>query len=216
MGIIASDKGGSFELPPVGIFPAICVQVIDLGTQTNEYQGEVTTSRQIRLGWELTGDDRLGSGASGTMQNNEPFLVTEFYTLSLNEQANLRKLLEGWRGRPFTEEELKGFDITNLLGKPCLLDIAQKAKQKGGMKSFVQSAKRWPTGEETKIPFNSLLQFSLEADDYNATVYDGMTQWLKDKIALSPQWKELNGFTSAKPTAKPVNESAPFDDEIPF
>ncbi|WP_210238339.1 hypothetical protein, partial [Mesorhizobium sp. M2E.F.Ca.ET.209.01.1.1] len=97
-------------------------QVIDLGTQTNEYQGEVSTVRQIRLAWELTGDDRLGSGASFQMKNKEPFLVTEIVTLSLNERANLRRLLEGWRGRPFTEDELKGFDIVNLLGKPCLLD----------------------------------------------------------------------------------------------
>ncbi len=128
-------------MPPVGVFPAVCVQVIDLGTQTNDYQGEVSTARQIRLAWELQGPDRLGSGANHLMKNNEPFLVTEIYTLSLNERANLRRVLEGWRGRPFTEVDLKGFDITNLLGKPCLIDIAQKAKASGGTKSVASS--RW-------------------------------------------------------------------------
>ncbi|WP_210238383.1 hypothetical protein, partial [Mesorhizobium sp. M1C.F.Ca.ET.188.01.1.1] len=101
--------------------------------------------------------------------------------------------LEGWRGRPFTEDELKGFDIVNLLGKPCLLDIAQKAKLNGGTKSYVQSIKRWPSGEEPKAPYNQLLQFSLEEGDYRPEVYEGLTSWLKEKIALSPQWKERNG-----------------------
>src|SRR5208337_1405024 len=45
------------------------------------------------------------------------------YTLSLHEKAALRKDLESWRGRTFTEEELKGFDVENVLDVPCLLNV---------------------------------------------------------------------------------------------
>ena len=113
----------------VRLFPGVCVQVIDFGTHKNEYEGEVSTLHQIRLGWELVGDDKLSSGASHLMQDGKPFLVTEIYTLGLGEQANLRAILKGWRGKSFTEQELKGFDISALLGKACLLDITHKAEK---------------------------------------------------------------------------------------
>lgn len=212
MGLIASNNGGNFEQPPAGIFPAVCVQVIDLGTQTNEYQGETTKSRQVRIAWELQGADMLGGGATGFMSNGEPFMVTEIYTLSLNERANLRSILEGWRGRPFTEEELEGFDIANLLGKPCLVDIEHKAKQSGGTKAKVKSAKKWPAGQEAKIPVNELTYFELT--DFNPDTYNGLSQWLRDKIALSPEFAAANGAPA--PVAKAAVEDAPFDDEIPF
>jgi hypothetical protein len=66
--------------------------------------------------------------------------------LSLNEQANLRSILEGWRGKAFSEEELAGFDIAALLGKPCLVDIEHKAKRNGNMKSKVKSVNASPAG----------------------------------------------------------------------
>ena len=35
---------------------------------------------------------------------DKPIAISEFYTLSLNEKANLRRDLVGWRGRSFTGE----------------------------------------------------------------------------------------------------------------
>jgi hypothetical protein len=58
----------------------------------------------------------------------KPFMVSKFYTLSLNEKASLRKDLQSWRGKPFTEEELKGFDVEKLIGANCLLNIVEYEK----------------------------------------------------------------------------------------
>ena len=43
--------------------------------------------------------------------------------LSLSEKANLRKDLESWRGKAFTAEELKGFDIEKLIGVNAMASI---------------------------------------------------------------------------------------------
>lgn len=215
MAIIAANTGGKFELPPAGVFPAVCVQVIDLGTQRNEYDGDITNVRQVRLGWELTGEDKLGSGASHLMNDGNPFLVTEIYTLSLNEQANLRAILEGWRGVTFTDDELKGFDIAKLLGKPCLLDIEHKAKRNGGTKSKVKSAKRWPSGQPTPAFKNSTVMFSL--NEFSQPVFESLSQWVRDKIASSPEYAKLKGLASEDTAgAAPAVKETPFDDEIPF
>ena len=37
--------------------------------------------------------------------------ISATYTLSLGERSNLRKMLESWRSRAFTPEELQGFDL---------------------------------------------------------------------------------------------------------
>jgi len=111
MALTASDTGGgNFKRVPAGAHIARCFSVIDCGTQTTNGQYGVTTNRKIRLAWEIFGED----------ENNEPLVVeydgvtrpmtiNKTYTLSLGEKASLRKDLSAWRGRDFTEEELKGF-----------------------------------------------------------------------------------------------------------
>jgi len=43
----------------------------------------------------------------------------------LSEKANLRKDLENWRGKGFTEAELAGFDVESIRGANCLLTITE-------------------------------------------------------------------------------------------
>jgi hypothetical protein len=55
------------------------------------------------------------------------------FTLSLHEKASLRKILQSWRGKAFTPEELKKFDVTTILGKPCLITVTHEPKDGGGV-----------------------------------------------------------------------------------
>ena len=48
----------------------------------------------------------------------------------MSEKANLRKDLEGWRGKSFTESELEGFDLEKLIGSNCMLNIVYNKKGK--------------------------------------------------------------------------------------
>jgi hypothetical protein len=56
--------------------------------------------------------------------------VGKWYTASIGEKANLRKDLVNWRGREFTDDELKGFDVKKLLGVPCMLSLTPNDKGK--------------------------------------------------------------------------------------
>ena len=60
--------------------------------------------------WELPGEEIEIEGEM------KPRAISETYTNSLGEKANLRKMLENWRGRAFTQEEMDGFDLRNVLG----------------------------------------------------------------------------------------------------
>jgi len=59
------------------------------------------------------------------------FDVARVYTLSLHERAALRKDLESWRGRKFTEIELDGFDLERLIGVNAQVQVTQDLSDDG-------------------------------------------------------------------------------------
>lgn len=118
MPVIAKEEK-TYEAVPTGMQQAVCAMVCDIGTHKGEYQGKETNRHQVVIIWELDEKKTEGDFAG------QPFQVSKFYTLSLGEKANLRKDLESWRGRPFTAEELQGFDLENLIGANCFLNIVE-------------------------------------------------------------------------------------------
>ena len=96
-----------FEMCPAGAHLAVCYQVIDLGTQLTNYQGKEKQQRKVFIGWELPNE---------LMEDGRPFVVGKRYTFSSYERATLRMHLESWRGSKFSDDEISGFNIRNLLG----------------------------------------------------------------------------------------------------
>ena len=121
MPIIAKDTGGEdYENAPTGNQLAVCAFVEDIGTHRGEYQGVPNERHQIVICWELAETMTTGEYAG------RPFMLSKFYTLSLAKKANLRQDLESWRGKAFTDEELKGFDVEKLKGVNCLLNVIEE------------------------------------------------------------------------------------------
>lgn len=123
MPIIAKEpKGGNFIPAPPGTHAAVCVDVIDLGMLEVNFGGKASKKHKIRIAWQI----------DEVMEDNKPFLVQKRYTLSLHQKAQLRKDLESWRGKQFSPEELEGFDVENLIGVNCLLNVIQEVSAKDG------------------------------------------------------------------------------------
>jgi hypothetical protein len=118
MAIIATarSEGTTFEPAPGGVHQAVCVDVVDMGVLEVTYAGVTKKQHKVRLVWQI----------EELMDDGKPFIVQKRYTLSLNEKATLRKDLEGWRGRSFTDAELAGFDLEVLVGINCLLNVVQR------------------------------------------------------------------------------------------
>lgn len=103
------------------------------------YAGEEKKQHKIRVVWQI---------AEQNPRTKKPFEVSKRYTLSLHEKAGLRKDLEAWRGRAFTEEELQGWDVEQILSVPCLLSILQTPKPNGEIWANINSIMRLPKGME--------------------------------------------------------------------
>jgi hypothetical protein len=60
-----------------------------------------------------------------------PYMVMATFTNSLHEKSRLRPMLEAWRGRKFTNEELDGFDLEKLIGANCQVQVIHAITDKG-------------------------------------------------------------------------------------
>lgn len=199
MPLVAKDTSvGSFERVPEGLHRAICNMVVDLGLQEREWQGQKRQVHQVYIRWEFP-MERIKYDKDGEEQEG-PMVLGEVYTLSLSEKANLRKHLEAWRGRKFTQDELNGFDLFTLLGKGCQIQVSHNQR---GDKTFqnIQAVVSWPKDipqpATTECP---LLKYG-PGDEGD---FDKLPDWLKAKI---------NNQVKSAAVAPVADE---FDDEIPF
>jgi hypothetical protein len=85
------------------------------------------------------------------LDDGKPFLVRRRYTCSLHEKATLRRDLESWRGRGFTDQELQSFDLEILLSASCLLNIIHEARN-GSIFANVAGVMRLPKGMMPPVP----------------------------------------------------------------
>ena len=151
MGLIASSSGGGeFEAVPIGTHRAICYKLADAGTREEKFKDEDAKKRHtIFIFFELP-DLRTSK--------DQPFSIFKQYTLSLNENSALHKDLKSWRGKSFTEAELKSFDMANILGVNCDIEVEHTA---GGRAKIVSIFK--PDGGAKKVAtVNDQVMFDLE------------------------------------------------------
>jgi hypothetical protein len=110
---VSAGSGTTFQPAPAGVHQAVCVDVVDLGIIEVTWQGKTKKQHKVKVVWQI----------NEARDDGKPFLVQKRYTASLHEKAGLRKDLESWRGRAFTEDELRGFDLEALLGANCLVNV---------------------------------------------------------------------------------------------
>jgi hypothetical protein len=117
MPMVASQKPSNFVPAPEGVHAGVLVDIVDLGMQKN-FNGD-GLGHKCRFVWEIEAERPEGGR----------YLISETYTVSLHEKANLRKALKSWRGKDFTTEELASFDLEKLIGVPCTLVVSHNERQ---------------------------------------------------------------------------------------
>lgn len=108
--------GGGGEKAPPGNHPAVLVAIVGMGTQKSDYQGVVKWNRRAFFVWELVTKKNSLSGKN--------HLIGIDLTMSFAEKAKLKAFVESWQGRAIPAGE--SFDVSELLGKPCLLSVKMK------------------------------------------------------------------------------------------
>jgi hypothetical protein len=218
MSFYVEDKGGSFERCPEGMHMGRCYRIVDLGTQKSEYMGQTKYLHKIMLGWEIHGINQDGSPIK--MNDGRPFAIFKNYTLSWSEKANLRLDLQSWRGKAFTQEEMRRFDLQTVLGAWCMLNIIERPGKDGKTYTNVAGVSPVPAMlKQNGLPsaINKNEMFNLDKPDM--AMFEAFSDNLKTKITSSPEWQKLQGkkTDAPVPTSQPSANSVMDDDsDIPF
>jgi hypothetical protein len=169
-----------------GAYLARCVGAMDMGDQYDAFHKK--TKRDIMLTFELT-DEYV---ERESVQENR--WISRSFTLSLSEKSSLRKALSDWFGRDLTEDERRGFDVTELIGRGCLLQITKKERADGGFRNQISTIGALPKGMQAGKPTGPTFVFDMD-NETTWHVLDDLPahmQWLATQARESTTWQALH------------------------
>lgn len=208
MAINATSNGPKKEPIPAGNYAARCYQMIHIGTVTEVILGESKVLNKVRIGWELPTEMRVFDEAKG----EQPLVISEEFTLSMHEKSKLRKFLASWRGKDFSEEEAKCFDVTKLVGAPCMLNVIHKPSKSDPSTVYANIGSLSPVPKGLKVDPAINPAFILDYDNFMFDKFEILPDFIKTKMKTSIEFAAMQQ-PAHMPTASDLQD--PLDD-LPF
>lgn len=202
------------ELIPAGTYLARLYSIIEIGTETFEYQGEEKKSHKIRLTWELPTELKVFNEEKG----EQPIVISEEMGFSMHEKATLRsKIVHGMLGTSLTDTEAEGFDIDNLLGKECLLNIVHKPSKKDSEVKYEQINSVSPLMKGQTCPEQINPNVTLYFSNWSQELFEKLPEFLRKKIMATPEYQSTIGVGGdSSSVSNKVTEEAINPEDIPF
>jgi hypothetical protein len=204
MAIIAENNGaGNFEreLIPSGLQVARCYSMLEIGTVSETWEGQSKNQKKVRLTFELPNELRVFKPENG----EQPMSISKTFTQTMHEKGGLRKFLEQWRGKAFTEDEAKRFDVSKLLGAPCTLTIVHTEKDG---KTFSNISSIAPVMKNMSCPDQINPNKILSYDAFDWDIYNSLPEFLQNQMAATPEYGRLQAAMAAQnrnvATAQPM------------
>jgi hypothetical protein len=180
----AGTTGEPRELCPPATYFATCVGLYDVGTRDNTFEGKTKKQHQVVLAFEVSGA-KNGDG--------RPFVVSKFYTLSFGERATLRKDVESWDGKSYPKDH--EYPVETLIDRPCMITVAHKERQGGGMREEIKSISGVPAGMPK--PTSELDSIVYELDP-SKDIPENVPVWIQNQIITSDEWVAVHGKTEPR------------------
>lgn len=194
MSLKVSEDSTQFPILEAGEHLGICYSIVDAGTREEQYMDNPPKLRKlIFVTWEIP---------ALTLDDGRPKATGKKYTASLNENSALYKDLVTWRGKPFTNEELKSFDVSKMIGAPANLHVEhyedKNGKKRAGLKAIFK-----PDVFKTTETINDPVIFDLdvycefvsgstdEATVAMSETFDKIPEWLQEIIKDSIEYKAV-------------------------
>lgn len=214
---IKAGSESTFTPVPPGMHLARCYKIIDLGTQQVEYKGEVKFQEKVMIQFEVHGEDDQGNPL--VTSKGEPMSISKNYTASLNDSATLRIDLKNWRGRDFTPEEMRGFELKNILGAWAMITVVKTQGRDGKEYTNIGAVMPVPANmKKAGLPDGINKTEIFDISNPSLEVYEKLSDNLKAKIQKSPEWqdylKRTQGTTKSAVEKNDVFEG--LSDDIPF
>lgn len=217
--IVSKREDFEREIVPAGNHIARCIKFMHFGHVPDTYMGERRIVNKCRYTWELPGEMRVFDEEKG----EQPMSVSKDYTVSLGDRANLRKDLESWRGKAFSDEELQGFDISKVVGVPCMLNVIHKESQRTGKTyAVISSITPIPKGVECPPQINPSFTWDYN-ENFDEGILENLNKYFQDIIKGSEEYENIKNPKpqESQPQDVPMptveDEPMPIEiDDLPF
>lgn len=197
----------AIEQIQAGSYVARCYQMLHIGTIPSEWKGEAKLRNLVRITFELPSELKVFKEG----QEPKPVAISAEYTLSLGEKSKLRPVLEGWRGKKFTEEEAKDFDVSKLLGVPAMIGVMHNEKGY----AEIASISGLPKGVECPAQINPSQIFDYD-ENFDIELLEKLPEFIKKKIKSSIEYQKQMGTYQEEPEPLPSEEGEIDIKNIPF
>lgn len=212
--------GGDFQRLEPGTYPAVCTWVVGIGPQPTPWG----TKEKIKFRFEVP-TERIEYIDKEGIEQSGPAVIWATWTASLAEKAQLRKILEAWRGQPFTAEELSGFDLDKLLGAPCMIVVVHEEGKNGRIYDNIDSVSRLMKGLPKPQAEGELIGF--DPRNYTDAEFNKLPEWAQrlvdvgvNEIKLAEDLdrarKQAASAQASDPSPGPDGDPGFTDDDIPF
>lgn len=175
------------ELIKAGLHTAYLYRVIYLGTQKKTFEGKEVQQQKIWIDFELPKEVVEYEDKETKEKKSFVRTIGGEYTLSLSEKGKLLPLIQGWLGRSLTAEELQGFDICTLLGKPAFLNVAHQTSKGGTTFANIASIAPVMDGFVMPTPVNKIVEIGKE--QWESEEFNALPEFIRKKIEESNEWQ---------------------------
>jgi hypothetical protein len=167
------------KIPPVeaGVYMAVCIGFIDLGEQYSE-KFKNYSSKGMYV-WELPGETVEVDG------EQKPRQLSKEFTISGSSKGNLRKFIESWNGKSYSDEEFMEFDLFEQIGKPCQLNVVlNETKEYANVDNLMPIPRGFPA------PTTDTKHIKWDMDKWDDAVFAEIPEWIQEKIKKSTQYQK--------------------------
>lgn len=172
------------DLVPEGNHIARVYSIIHEGVIPGEYQGVPNELDKVRIRFELPTETKVFKEGEEPM----PFSIEKQYTLSMGSKSNLRPVVEGIVGSKLTDAEAYGFDIADLMGRACMLNVVHALSKKGTQYAAIQGTAPLPKGIQAPPQVNP--PFILDFDEnWSEDKFNVLPLFIREEIASSNNYK---------------------------
>ena len=167
------------KVPPVeaGVYMAVCIGFVDLGEQYSEkFKSYSYKGMYI---WELPGETIEIDG------EQKPRQLSKEFAISASNKSNLRKFIETWNSKSYSDEEFMEFDVFEQVGKPCQLNVVlNETKEYANVDNLMPIPKGFPA------PTTTTEHIKWDMDAWDDALFDKLPEWIQEKIKKSTQYQK--------------------------
>ena len=195
------------ELVPTGNHIGTLYKITYVGTVNTGFKNDDGSDKyqyKVRLTWELPNELRdFGSDGEEKML---PMSISREMTFSLykseKQTAVLRTIAHAMLGTALTDQEAEAFDIDELLGKSCMIDVSHEVNNANGM-TFAKATtfSSVPNGFDVPAQINENKVENVS--EMSREDIDAMPEFIREKMKGSKEYElRFNAPRSEAPQAE--------------